>query len=113
MRKPHYLCVALLALTVIATGCQSAKTGRTKQRYQDNAGSFTDLSARTEYIDRRVADLTEKGVDRDTAAARASREWFAQAPVASKVPTAYELKRREAQAEFTTYLDTRKEGGVR
>lgn len=113
MRKPHCLCVALLALMMVATGCFSTKTGRTKQRYRDNAGSFTDLSARTEYIDRRGAVLTEKGVDRDTAAARASREWFAQAPVAKEVPTAYELKRREAQAEFTIYLDTRKEGGGR
>lgn len=63
-------------------------------------------------MNRRTQELTEKGLSRDEANARASREWFAQAPVASEVPTAYELKRRQTEAEITTYLEKRKETGV-
>lgn len=113
MRQSPCLPLILLALLVLATGCQSTHTSRAKQRFNDNTGSFTDLAARSAYIDQRVEELAGKGVSRDDAAVRASREWFARAPVASQTPTAYELKRRAAQSEFTAYLDQQKESDGR
>ena len=109
MRKPLALPLMSLALLVLASGCHSRQTARTPQRYQPAQYTFADLNARSEYIDQRTAELTDKGVSREEASARASREWFSQAPAASQVPTKYELDRREAEADIRTYLDKRKE----
>lgn len=101
------------ALLLLAMGCQSGKSTRRQPRHHTIENSFTDSSARSEYVDRRTQELVDKGVDRETASARASREWFAHAPVATQVPTAYELKRRQAEADITAYLEKRKEPGDR
>lgn len=110
MRKPLCIALTLLALLGWATGCQSGKSARQPQRFHTPQYNFADLSARSEYVERRTAELTDKGVSRDEASARASREWFSHAPVATEVPTAYELKRREAEADIRNYLEKRKEG---
>src|SRR5262245_4157910 len=103
----------LLALLALAAGCASPKTARTKPRYLEAQNSFTDLAARDQYVERRTKELAQMGLASNEAAARASREWFARAPVASEVPTAYELQRREAQADLNGYLDSRKDAGTR
>lgn len=113
MRAPRLLGFLLIAAVVLGAGCQSPKTSRAKQRYQAQQYTFADLAARSEYVDRRTAELTDKGVSREEASARASREWFAHAPAAREVPTAYELKRRAAAAEITAYLEKQKETGGR
>jgi hypothetical protein len=103
----------LIAAVALGSGCQSSKTGRAKPRYRAVEGSFADSTARNTFIEQRTEALVKKGVDRDTAAARASRAWFAHAPVPSEVPTAYELQRRAAEGEITAYLEKRKESGSR
>lgn len=109
MRKPLCISLTLLALLLLATGCQSGKSARKPQRFRTEQYSFTDLSARSDYIERRKAELTDKGVSPQEAGERASREWFSRAPVATEVPTQYELKRREAEADIRSYLDQRSE----
>jgi hypothetical protein len=111
MRKPHYLCLFLCFVIALIVGCQSTNTARKQPRFQENAGGFADTTARNTYINQRVDELAGKGMTREAAAARASREWFAQAPVASESPTRDELKRREAQADLITYLDKQKNPG--
>jgi len=96
----------LLAATlmIFAAGCASRQTARSHPRFRDVPGSFSDLTARSAYVDERVKDLTATGMSRDAATARASREWFARAPTATQEPTAYELERRKAQADLDNYL---------
>ena len=113
MRKTHCLPLILLALLVVAAGCQSTNTSRAQRRFTHSAGSFTDLAARSAYVDQRVEELTGRGLSKGDAAARASREWFSRAPAASETPTYYELKRRAAQTEFNSYLEEQKKSGTR
>jgi hypothetical protein len=101
----------LLALPVLATGCNSRKTAHTPQRYHTIEGSFTDQAARTDYVERRTNELKQMGVSDVDAASRASREWFSRTGTTTQVPTKYELQRREAEADIRTYLDKRKEPG--
>lgn len=65
-----------------------------------------DFAARDAYISERIKELTATGMSEQTARTRASREWFARAPVAESRPTAYELSRRKAQAELDKFLVT-------
>lgn len=102
MRNAYPLPLVLLSMLALAAGCHSAPTA--KQRHRDTPGSFTDQMARSAYVDSRVKELTDKGVSKDEAANRASREWFARAPAASESPTYQELKRREAQSDFEADL---------
>jgi hypothetical protein len=113
MRTRRGLCLLLVAALALGAGCQSQKSGRAQQRYRSQEYTFADLAARSEYVDRRTAELTGMGVSREEASARASREWFARAPAAKQVPTDYELQRRAAEAEITAYLEKRKEAGGR
>jgi hypothetical protein len=113
MRTPRAFCILLVAALALGAGCQSQKTGRAQERYRTSQYTFTDLSARSEYIDHRAKELTDKGVSKDEARERASRDWFTHAPVATEVPTAYELKRRAAEADITAYLEKQKEAGGR
>lgn len=113
MRKSQSLCILLLVLVALSTGCRSSKTVREKQRYRTVENGFADQGARSEYIDRRTHELTKAGVKEADAAARASREWFSRSGSTVQVPTAYELKRREAETDIRTYLDQRNETGGR
>ncbi len=106
MRKPLLLSLSVLSALAWFAGCHSRSTA--KQRYQDTPGSFADQSARDAYVDARVAELTKKGVSPGDAAARASREWFTQAPTSSETPTRAERERRAAQADFEEALNKRK-----
>ena len=75
-----------------------------------------DTAARSAYMDRRVGEMTEKGMDPKGATAQASREWFDRSSVARSSPTSWERKRRQAQAEFEATLQKQKkekEAGVR
>lgn len=115
MQPPRLtLLLGLATLLALAAGCQSRSSAkRPPARYQENAGSFADFTARNAYLDERIKELTATGMSRQAAATRASREWFAQAPAAGVSPTAYELKRREAQADLTAYLTDRQKTGDR
>lgn len=113
MQRPRYLLLVLLAGLVIGTGCHSGKSARGKARYQSTENGFSDIAARSEYIDRRTRELTDKGVKPAEASARASREWFAQAPVTTAVATDYERERRKAEASITTYLEKEKDARSR
>lgn len=115
MQPPRLpLWLGLAALLALASGCQSRSSAkRPPARYQDIPGSFTDLTARNAYLDERIKELTATGMSRQAAAVRASRDWFARAPVAGVAPTPYELKRREAQADLTAYLSDRQKAGDR
>ncbi|MBI2513376.1 MAG: hypothetical protein HYV96_15465 [Opitutae bacterium] len=104
MQARRVLLLLAAALMVFAAGCASPKSSRAKQRFRDAPGSFGDTTARTTYVDGRVDELTAAGMSRETATARASREWFARAPVAAQEPTAYEYERRKAQADLDAYL---------
>ena len=101
MKTPALRCALPLALLTAVSGCQ---WGNSKERYHTVGGHYTDTAARSAFVDQRVEELTAKGLSREAAAARASREWFASAPVATEMPTPYELKRREAQSEFEEAL---------
>ena len=106
MRKPHPVPLIILSLLTFAAGCHSADTS--KQRYRETPGSYADPTARAAFIDNRVTEMTQKGMSKDEAVGRASREWFANAPIASESPTPQELKRRQDQAEFEADLAKRK-----
>lgn len=92
------------ALMVLAAGCATSKSNQAKARFRETPGSFSDSVARSTYVNERINELTATGMSREAAVARASREWFARAPVASRQPTAYELERRKAQADLDSYL---------
>jgi hypothetical protein len=113
MRKPLLLSLCLAGLTLVAVGCRSNHTAR--QRFHDTPGSLGDTTARSAYVDRRVSEMTEKGMKAEDAAAQASREWFNQASVVpSDTPTTWERQRREAQAKFEADLaKQKKEASVR
>lgn len=111
MRTPVCLALTALALTGLATGCRSAKSARSPQRYHTVEGSFADFSARADYVDRRTNELKQMGLSDVDAAQRASREWFSRAGVTTQVPTSWELKRRETEADIRTYLDKGRERG--
>lgn len=104
MPARRMLLLLTAALMVFAAGCASSKSNRAKARFYETPGSFTDAAARAAYVGERVNELTATGMSRQAAEARASREWFARAPVASRQPTAYELERRKAQADLDSYL---------
>jgi hypothetical protein len=95
--------VTVLSLLVLGTGCHSSPSA--KQRYRETPGTYADLGARDAYINARTEEMTRKGMNRADAAAQASREWFARTPAAGETPTAAELARREAQADFEASLD--------
>lgn len=101
VKPPVFRCALPLVLLASAGGCQ---WGPSKERYHTVGGHYTDSAARSAFVDQRVEELTAKGLSREAAAARASREWFASAPVATEMPTPYELKRREVQSEFEEAL---------
>ena len=92
------------ALMVFAAGCATSKSSQAKARFRETPGSFSDTVARATYVDERINELTATGMSREAATARASREWFARAPVAAQEPTAYEIERRKAQADLDDYL---------
>lgn len=102
-----------VALLIFAAGCASPQSARSKPRFRDVPGSFGDLAARDNYIAARVRQLTKRGLSEDAARGRASREWFASAPVASQEPTAYERERRQAQADLDSYLADYRAGARR
>ncbi len=113
MRKTPSLPLILLALLALAAGCSSNRSARKPERYHENKGSFADQLARSEHIDRRVAELTKQGLSKDAAESRASREWFARAPAASSSPTSYEKARRAEEAKFASYVAAQKDAGTR
>ena len=104
MQARRVLLLLAAAVMVLAAGCASQQSARAKPRFRDVPGSFSDQNARATYIDQRVNELTATGMSREAAAGRASREWFARAPVASQEPTACEYERRQAQADLDAYL---------
>lgn len=104
MQARRVFALLAAALMIVAAGCASQKSSQAKPRFHDAPGSFTDLTARSAYVDERVKDLTATGMSREAAVARASREWFARAPAVTQQPTAYELERRKAQADLDNYL---------
>lgn len=104
MQARRVFALLAAALMIVAVGCASRQTARSKARFREVPGSFGDLTARDSYVNSRVKQLTEKGFSHDAATERASREWFEQAPVARQEPTAYELERRKAQADLDNYL---------
>lgn len=104
MQARRVFALLAVALMIVAAGCASPKTSRARARFHDAPGSFGDLTARRAYVDERIKDLTATGLSREAAEARASREWFTRAPVATQVPTAYELERRKAQADLDGFL---------
>lgn len=106
MRKPLLLSLSALAALALFAGCHSRSAAQ--QRYHDTPGAFADQSARSAYVDARVAELTKKGVSPDDAAARASREWFSQASSSRETPTRAERERQAAQSSFEAALDKRK-----
>lgn len=111
MRKPPGITFTLLALLLLATGCQSGKSARGKPRFHTVEGSFTDQNARTDYIERRSHELKQMGLSDVDAAGRASREWFSRSGVTTEVPTKHELQRRAAEADIRSYLDQQREPG--
>ena len=115
MRKPLLLLLGLAGLALLVTGCSSNRKA-SRQRYHDNPGTLGDLSARSAFMNKRVAEMTERGRTKESATAQASREWFNHASVPSQTPTAWELQRRKAQAKFEAELIKQKkvqEAGVR
>jgi hypothetical protein len=104
MQARRVFALLAAALMVFAAGCASSRSNQAKARFRETPGSFSDTTARTTYVNERVDELTATGMSREAATARASREWFARAPVASQEPTAYEIERRKAQADLNDYL---------
>lgn len=104
MQARRVLPLLAAVLMVFAAGCASQKSSRAKQRFRDVPGSFGDTTARATYVNERIEELTATGMSREAATTRASREWFARAPVAAQEPTAYEYERRKAQADLDNYL---------
>jgi len=109
MRKAPSRSVLVLALLAVAAGCSSVPNARQKPTTYTPSGSFTDLSERSSYIDRRATELMKQGLKPQDAAARASREWFAHASVAEPRPTKSELKRRAAEADLVDFLEKEKD----
>jgi hypothetical protein len=112
MRKPRFLPLCLAGLALLAAGCRSNHSAR--QRFHESPGSLDDTTARSAYVERRVSEMTEKGMTPDAAAAQASREYFRQSSVPSRTPTTWERQRRAAQAKFEAELARqKKEASVR
>ncbi|HWA26438.1 MAG TPA: hypothetical protein VG734_12330 [Lacunisphaera sp.] len=108
MTKAPLLTLLAVAVLTLAAGCASSRTARTKQRYYTPAGSFSDTSERSTFVDRRTAELVKQGMKPEDAAGRASREWFSHAGVATEQPTKAELKRRAAEADLVNFLEKEK-----
>lgn len=112
MRKSLLLPLWLAGFTLLAASCRSTTSAR--QRYHQTPSGLEATSARSDYMEQRVAEMTQKGMNPKAAAAQASHEWFRQASIASATPTAWELQRRAAQAKFEADLaEQKKEASVR